>query len=98
MMKFTFSREVRLGEAITALAFAGGALGVWLNVERTQVNHDTRIRGLEATQALQVVTNREIRDEIRANTLEIKTDLREMRQEYRESRAAKVQVLPRGAM
>lgn len=75
-MKFNFSPEVRLGEVLAALAMIGGAVGVW-------TTFNSKIALIENAQAVQVQTNREMRQEIREVAVEIKTDIREMRQEMR---------------
>lgn len=75
-MKLSFSPEVRLGELVAALAIVGGGVGVWTSL-------NTKVASIDEAQRAQVVTNREMRQEFREVAVEIKGDIRDLRQEVR---------------
>jgi hypothetical protein len=75
-MKFNFSPEVRLGEMIAALAVVGGGIAVWTGL-------NAKVAAIEQNQITQAQTTREVRQEIRDVAVEIKTDIRDLRQEMR---------------
>jgi hypothetical protein len=75
-VSFKFSPEVRLGELVAAIAIVCGGVGVW-----TSLNSD--VSKIKEAQAVQVQTNREMRQEFREVAVEIKGDIRDLRQEIR---------------
>lgn len=75
-MRFTFSQDVRLGEIVTALAVMGGGIAVWVDLNKD-------VAQIKDAQRAQVVTNKEMRQEFRDVAVEIKGDIRDLRQEVR---------------
>jgi LmbE family N-acetylglucosaminyl deacetylase len=76
MMKFTFSREVRIGELATAAAVIIGGVSVWTNLNQ-------KVAQIEQSQTAQATATRELKDDFRSVTNEIKGDIRDLRREMR---------------
>jgi hypothetical protein len=76
MLKFKFSPEVRAGELIAAIAVVGGGIGVWTDL-------NTKVAVISSAQASQAVATREMKDDFRNVTNEIKGEIRDMRREMR---------------
>jgi hypothetical protein len=72
--------KIRPGELLTAISIIGSAIWIWTGL-------NAKIAIMEQAQTSQVQTNRELREEIRGVAVEIKSDIREMRQELRARRA-----------
>jgi hypothetical protein len=76
MTKFTFSREVRLGEALLVATTLAGGIGVWTDL-------NTKVALISSAQASQVQATRELKDDFRTVTQEIKGEMRDMRRDMR---------------
>ena len=74
--RFTFSREIRGGELLTALSIIGGAVTIWTTL-------NAEVANIKQAQQTQAQVNRELREDIRGVAVEIKQDIRELRQEVR---------------
>jgi hypothetical protein len=82
-MKFQISPEIRAGDILATVGvIVGGALA-WSNVQAD-------LRSVKEAQAVQVITNREMRQEFREVSQEIKGDIKDLRREMRPRNAGQM--------
>lgn len=74
MIRFSFNPEIRLGDLLATVGVASGVAIAYANIK-------AELAVLKEAQATQVVTNGEMRKEIREISVDIRQDIRDLRSE-----------------
>lgn len=74
--RLSFTPDIRLGDVLATVGMVTAAIFAWSNMQ-------AELRVVKEAQAAQMVTNREIRQEVRDVAVEIRQDIRDLRRELR---------------
>lgn len=83
MTRFRLVPEIRAGEVLGAAGVIVACVVAWVNVQ-------SDLRVVKEAQAAQATTNREIRQEIREVSVDMKQEFRELRREMRPRQAGQM--------